>query len=155
MTREAFGTSTVYSSSEAIKFYKEKDISKVVEEGFSSFISLWNHQFEQFFMHGNNITRAKENIWKATPGGTRQIKVSQKVRKDRLQSSSSEEQEEQATVFPPQEVRKDRLQYSPWSLGRVQKGHGRWHTSCCFVLNEGIKSSCRRTPTTNSLMALV
>ena len=62
MTREAFGTSTVYSSSEAIKFYKEKDIRKVVEEGFSSFISLWNHQLEQFLMHGNNITRAKENI---------------------------------------------------------------------------------------------
>lgn len=50
MSREAFGTRTVYSSSEEIKFYKEKDLSKVAEEGFSSFISLWNHQFEQFFM---------------------------------------------------------------------------------------------------------
>lgn len=62
MTREAFRSSAVYSSSEETKFYEEKDISKVAEEGFSSLISSWDHQFEQFSMRENSLTSAKKTF---------------------------------------------------------------------------------------------
>lgn len=59
------------------------------------------------------VKTAKEDIWKATPRVTRKMKVSQ-------------------------EVRQDGLHYSPLSLGRVQKGNGKWHNSCCYITNTGI-----------------